>query len=207
MKNKKNSIASIALCALFSLATFTTPAYGATTVDGANHELYTIGGFIDLLISKGIISEAKAVQARELAKLVEQADDAKTDPVSSSEDVEVSVSQYIEYGDLTYTAYENIKGLLLTVKNTSDTAKTLRAKRSCQVVYRIYDEKDVLLYDAADEKACQTTEQVTYVLEAGKTRIFPITHDTDKYSLKAGTYRFEIEYPEYGKGERMVTVK
>jgi hypothetical protein len=207
MKNRKNTIASIALCALFSFATFTTPVYGADTITGANHELYTISGFIDLLISKGIISEAKATQARELAKFAEKIDEAKTDIAPSTDDVEVTVSQYIEYGDLTYSTFEDIKGLLLTVKNTSDTAKTLEAKRSCQVVYRIYDDKDVLLYDATDEKACQTTEQVTYVLEAGKTRIFPIIHNMDKYSLRTGLYRFEIEYPEYGKGERMITVK
>jgi hypothetical protein len=206
MKNRKIIAVNIVLCTLFTFGTLTTPVFGATAVSGASHELYTITGLIDLLISKGIIGEAKAEYAHELARLIEQTEDTETTS-SSSDNVEVSVSQYIEYGDLTYTTYEDIKGLLLTVKNTGDTAQTLEAKRNCQVVYRIYDDSEVLVYDSANEKKCQTKEQVTYMLEAGKTRVFPITHEREKYALRKGTYRFELEYPEYGKGERTIMVK
>lgn len=202
MKNRKQIIVRLALCAVFmSVTLFTVPqAYGAT------HQLYTTYGFIDLLISRGIIAKQQVERARDMVELVLKTE-KNIDADKVSEDITVSVSQFIEHGDLTYNAFEDVDGLLLSVKNTGSEARTLDAKRQCQVVYRIYDESGTLLYDYANENKCQTSEKVTYILEAGATRIFPITHTASRFALKSGTYRFEIEYPGYGEGKRVVTVQ
>ncbi|HCC04946.1 TPA: hypothetical protein DEP58_01405 [Patescibacteria group bacterium] len=203
MKKRKQTIVRIALCAVFISATLFT----APQVYGATHQLYTTYGFIDLLISRGIIATQQVERAREMGAVIMKTEKSETSSNPSPEDITVSVSQFIEHGNLTYNMFENIEGLLLTVKNNGSKAHTLDAKRQCQVVYRIYDEEDSLVYDYADESKCQTSEKVSYILEAGATRIFPITHDVGKYALKSGKYRFEVEYPGYGKGERVVTVK
>jgi hypothetical protein len=51
-----------------------------------------------------------------------------------------------------------------------------------------------------------TTNQVTYALGAGQVRMFPMRHRSTDYTLPAGTYRFELEYPGYGKGDVTITV-
>ncbi|KKS28198.1 MAG: hypothetical protein UV60_C0019G0008 [Parcubacteria group bacterium GW2011_GWA2_43_11] len=203
MKSRKKIIVHLVLYTVFVSATlFTAPqAYGAT------HQLYTTYGFIDLLISRGIIATQQVERAREMGAIIMKTEKSETLSKPSTEDITVSVSQFIEHGDLTYTRFEDIEGLLLTVKNISEKSQTLTAKRKCQVVYYIYNDTDKLVYNSADETVCQTNEKVSYVLEAGKTRIFPITHKQNKFALQQGTYRFEIEYPEYGKGEVTVTVQ
>ena len=202
MKNRKQTIVGTAFSTVFIIGIL----FVSSHTYGATHQLYTSYGFINLLISKGIILESKTEKARELLNLIEKKESV-AGTVTSKDGIEVSVSQYIEHGDLTYTRFENIEGLLLAVKNTSDKAQMLTAKRGCQVVYRIYDSTDALVYSSSDEKVCQTSEKVTYVLTAGKTRIFPITHAQNKFALQQGTYRIEIEYPGYGKGVVTVTVK
>lgn len=207
MKNRKIFIAGIALCALFSFSAFINPVHGATQVTGATFTLHSISSFIDLLIAKGIITEENATRGRELAERIQKAEKEDEDSAKDSDMLEVSVSQYIEQGALTFNKFEAVQGLLLMVTNKSEEPMTLEAKRKCQVVYRIYNESDTLLYNSAEEKACKTTEKVTYVLGAGDTRIFPIRHVLNRYALQPGEYRFELEYPGYGKGDRTVTIR
>jgi len=188
--------------------------YVAHPVYAASHKLFTIFGFIEMLLEKGIVSETNAEKARYLASFIEKVDAPQKEVVQGEEalrddfeDIEVRVSQFIENGTRTYNTYEDVQGLILTVKNTTSEEILLHAIRKCQVVYRIFNEKAELLYDSSKGDACQTGEKVVYTLLAGKTRIFPITHKMDAYQLEKGVYRFEIEYPEYGKGNVSVTIQ
>lgn len=183
-------------------------AIGSTgIVFAAEHSLYTLSGFVDLLIDMGVIPESNVQKAHDMIASIEFSESNESDEVQNSDSLEVSVIQYIEDASLTFNRFENIKGLLLIAKNTSDTALTFEAKRGCQVVYRIYSETDDLLYDSSTEKKCDTNEIVTYMLEAGKSRLFEVTHVRNKYTLQKGVYRFVLEYPGYGEGEREVTIK
>jgi hypothetical protein len=180
-----------------------------TSVYGAEHALYTTSGFIDLLISKGIIPEEKVTKARELLTFVVRSEKKEEIQIEkmNADKVEVTVSQYIENGELTYNAFEDIEGLLLMVKNTTSEGLVLEAVRNCQVTYRIYDVTDTLLFDSGENEKCKVAEKVTYMLAAGKSRIFEVKHTQNEYSLSAGTYTFEIEYAGYGKGEKEITVR
>lgn len=119
--------------------------------------------------------------------------------------VQVSVSQLIKYANSEYVEGDDVEGLLLLVENTADAEAVLEAKRKCQVVYRIFSD-EALVYDSATSERCKTDERVSYVLGAGKTRMFEVTHASTTHPLPTGTYRFELEYPGYGGGEKTVTI-
>jgi len=184
------------------------PAYGGT------NELYTVPGFVEKLIDKGIIPSGMAEKARTFAHMISRSEDAgqgvdTPEGALNAQYAEVRVSQYIENGSRTYQAGQDITGLVLLLKNTSTAEEPIEfeAKRGCQVVYRIYDEDDTLLYDSSTSDKCQTTDRVTFFMRAGATRMFNVTHHTIDYRLDPGTYRFEVEYPEYGMGERTIEVE
>ncbi len=158
--------------------------------------LYTNDGFIDKLISLGIIAPEKADEAREAIRNAER-----------DNGIEVAVSQYIEHGDLTYGRFEDITGLVLTVKNTSERTEQVRTLRKCDVTYAIYNDEDILLYDSSKKMACKQRELVQYALTPGETRMYEVTHKQSLYQLPKGEYRFVLELKGYGKGERVITVK
>ncbi len=168
------------------------------------HSSSTVSGFVDLLIERGIVPEYAVERARELTGAIERIEEAKK---TSGNNVRVKVSQLIEYADLTYAPSEDIKGLLLLVTNETNTTMMMEAKRRCQIIYRIYAADSALVYSSADEQRCQTDERVQYTLAAGATRMFEIEHLQSNYSLRPGTYRFVLEYPEYGYGEKLITVQ
>lgn len=181
-------------------------AFGSTSVVNASvHKLYTLSGFVDLLIEKGIIAGDNIEKARSVVTVVENTE--RDDRAQNSGVLEVSVSQYIERGTLTFNKFEDIEGLLLVAKNTSDTDTTFEAKRGCQVTYKVYSVTDELVYDSSTKKDCATDEVVTYALGAGESRLFEITHKRTDFALQAGEYRFVIEYPGYGEGEKEVTIQ
>lgn len=127
--------------------------------------------------------------------------------VASSSPVAVTVSQLIKFSQLTFQEGGEVEGLLLIVTNQTDATLTLGARRQCQVTYKIFDENDTLLFDSASSTpACASGERVTYLLPAHESRMFEVRHPDSAYHLAAGTYRFELDYPEYGRGERTVTV-
>ena len=172
------------------------------------YNLYSMTGFIQMLIDRGIISVEKQEIAQELGELLGNIEDESEQVGKLNADkVTVSVSQFIEYGTLTYNAYEDVNGLILLVKNPTDEALILEAKRGCQVVYTITDAVGDIVYMSADKGACKTDEKVTYKLGAGDTRIFEIEHESSAYSLKRGEYTVTLEYPGYGKGSRVITVE
>jgi hypothetical protein len=115
--------------------------------------------------------------------------------------------QLIEHANLEFAAGTDITGPLVIVKNMSASSTVLEAKRQCQVVYRIYDTADTLLYDSATTEVCTTDEQITYQLQGHGIRMFPIRHTATAYPLVVGTYRFVLEYPGYGEGSVMVTIE
>lgn len=182
----------------------------AAPLSSTSYALYTPSGFVDLLVTRGLIPEGLAPKARSLAALLTRNAPAAhpSQAPMNADKVKVSVSQLIEHGTLTYNRFEDIKGLLLLVQNTTNERITLEARRKCQVVYRVYDAEGALVYDGATSERCRTsTEQVTYDLEAGQTRMFQIVHAQSTHELPPGTYRFEIEYPGYGQGDLTVTVQ
>jgi hypothetical protein len=176
------------------------PAYGGT------FQLYTISGFVDTLIERGIIPENMATKARELAAVVRVVDDVRMPDVPDQEHLDVSVSQLIQYASRTYEEGEDVRGLVLLATNTHTEDVYPSARRGCQVVYRIYKD-DVLEYDSATRNACATDEEVTYRLAPGQTRMFEVSHPALAHPLSSGTYRIVLEYPGYGSGEREITVE
>jgi len=175
----------------------------AAQVQGASYQLFSMRGLVEFFIDHDIIPPHKARTARDLVDITEQVELQRS---AGAEVVTVRVSQLIEHADLAYNTLEDVRGLLLLVKNTSDEAIILEGKRRCQSIYRIY-RGDTLLYDSSTRPACTTNEHVTYLLEAGATRMFEVRHTHDQYALKPGTYRFELEYPGYGGGDRTITIQ
>lgn len=175
------------------------------------YTMYTPYGFLEMLLERGIIAQEKSEKAKELLSLIQHIETIQKDPVEKSypnaEFVTVTASQYIQHGDLTYNQLEDIAGLLLVVQNSTDKPIMLEAKRGCQVTYAIYDESNVLVYDSAETKACQTDERVTYLLESNASRMFEVTHRRDDHALSPGTYEIVLTYEGYGEGARVVSVQ
>lgn len=175
------------------------------------HTLYTTTGFVEMLIARGIVPQALAEKARSFASAISRVEDvqnsAEAPGAQNADNVEVSVSQLIEFSSLTFDAGSDVRGLLLVVKNPTTEVLTLEAKRGCQVQYKIYNRDDQELYDSSTTEACQTEEKVTWKLQPGQVRMFPVSHSALAYPLEPGTYRFELEYPGYGKGDRTVTIQ
>lgn len=180
----------------------------ASGVVSNTHQLYTLTSIIEMLIQKGFISEDNKIKAYDFGSVYLEQKSKKTtkNDVKNADKIDISVSQYIEYGARTYNRFEDIKGLLLKVENTSDESIVLEAKRQCHVIYRIYSEQDELVYDSSAGDKCKVDETVFYSLDAGKSRLFEVTHRRSTKTLSKGKYRFEIEYPGYGKGERIITI-
>lgn len=183
-------------------------AVWAAPVSGPTFTLYTVHGFVEMLIERGIISPGFADKARSYANIFSRVDDAEEkaeQSMQNADKVSVSLSQLIQYSKLEFAEGSDVEGMLLMVTNETDAPITLEAKRGCQVLYRIYD-GDTMLFDSATQEKCKTDERVTYVLEGRKTRMFEIIHRASDYALPVGTYRVELEYPGYGEGERTVTI-
>lgn len=162
--------------------------------------------FVEMLIEKGIIPSSEAVRARSLVAFL-TGNSQKIPSTLNAEHVAVEVSQYIAYANRTYKEGEPVEGLLLRVRNTSTSTIDLEGRRKCHVSYKIWtNDRTLMLYDSATTSACQSGERVRFYLDALGHRTFPITHTSDTYHLKPGSYIFELEYPEYGKGERTVTI-
>lgn len=177
----------------------------ASPVSGT-FKLYTVEGFVELLITQGIVPEGAVDKARAFARMISRSDAMQRDAVGqNAEFVEVSVSQLIDMSSRTYAEGEEVNGLILLAKNTSDVQIVLDATRKCQIVYRIF-EGDTLLYDSGTTEVCKANEKVTYMLDAGATRMFEVKHPVSEYALPVGTYRIEIEYPGYGMGEHTITI-
>lgn len=175
---------------------------------GRTYTLFSIQGFTNHLIDMGIIPQTLAEKARELAYLVSKKPViSETPTVLNADKVSVSVSQVITHANLEFAEGDDIKGILLVVRNTSDARVDLEAKRRCQVVYRIYDAEEHLVYESTTREVCKNAERVTYSLDSQQARMFQIVHHQTEYALKKGVYRFEVEYPGYGKGDRTVTVQ
>lgn len=165
-----------------------------------------IKSFVEFLIAKNIIPESRAPQARNFAEKFDRV--AKPgQSASSTKPIEVKVSQLLEFSQRTFKEGEEVQGLLFLVTNPDDTARQFEARRRCQVSYRIYDSSEALLFDSASSTpACQGTERVTYLMQPHQTRMFEVRHSDSAYHLEPGTYRFELNYPEYGKGDLEVTI-
>lgn len=134
--------------------------------------------------------------------------DKNTDKSASAPElVTVNVSQLIAFSHLTFKEGDEVQGLLLTVTNESDTTQTFEARRKCQVTYKIFDQSNALVFDSASSTpVCTSGERVTYLMPPHVTRMFEIRHKDSAYHLKPGVYRFELDYPEYGRGDLTVTI-
>ena len=131
----------------------------ASPVYGGTFQLHTFTSFVESLIERGIISEGMADKARNIAGIVTQIDSgavAQSTALNASYAV-VSVSQYIQYANHTYTQGDDIEGVILLIENTSEESRMFEAKRGCQVVYALYDEVE-MVYDSATTEQCQTDE-------------------------------------------------
>lgn len=182
----------------------------AAPLSSVPYALYTPNGFVDMLVTRGIIPESLAPKARAIASMLTRtpATPETSQAPMNADKVKVRVSQLIERGTRTFNRFEDIKGLLLLVQNTTNERITLEARRKCQVVYRVYDTEGSLVYDSATGERCRaSTEHVTYSLEAGQTRMFQISHAQSTHELPPGMYRFEIDYPGYGQGDLTVTIE
>lgn len=194
------------LVLLVGLALVSGVAYART------YELYTLSGFVESLIERGFIPNSMAGKARDLVQTIEKVEDSGTvnvpeeEQYPNSDKVTLKATQLIEHANLEYQAGTPVEGLLLVVENPTEESLVLSAVRKCQVVYRIYNAADEMLYDSSTSEVCQTDERVLWELLPGQSRMFNIAHQPSTYELAPGTYRFEIDYPGYGKGERMVTV-
>ncbi len=180
----------------------------ASSFASSDAEIAGAGDLVEYLIAQKIIPEPFAERARAFARLFSLHDGSQgvtEDRASDVDKVRVSTSQLIDHANLEYAVGDEVSGLLLLVENTTSIDAVLEAKRGCQVVYRIFSGEE-LLFDSANTDRCKTEERVSYVLGPGKTRMFEISHASTTQALAAGTYRFELEYPGYGSGEKIVTI-
>ncbi len=174
--------------------------------------LYTLSGFAEELMSRGIIPSPLHEKARSLVRMIERIEDAKDaiptqTPALNADKTAVTVSQLIEHANGNYEEGKDIEGLLLLVENTSTSTIELEAVRGCQVVYRILAADGAVVYDSGTKEKCTTDERVTYFLNGNQTRMFEVRHRATDYPLPKGAYTFVLEYPGYGGGSRTVTVE
>jgi hypothetical protein len=187
-----------AICATFLLAV-ALPAYGGTV------ELYTLRGFVDMLIEKNIVPVDMAEKARELASFISSAESVVHPRAPYADAIDVSASQLIEYSFRTYEQGDEVRGIILLAENTTQQDVYPTAVRGCQITYRIFN-GDEIVYDSATKHSCATDEVVSYRLAPGQTRMFEVRHKNIDYPLDRGLYRMEISYPGYGKGTRTFEV-
>jgi len=188
-----------AMCATFLLVV-ALPAYGGTV------ELYTLRGFVEMLIEKDIVPVHMAEKARELASFISSAEPVVNPRAPYADAIEVSVSQLIEHSFRTYEQGDEIRGIILLAQNTGTQDVYPTAVRGCQITYRIFN-GDELIYDSATRRSCGTDEMVSYRLAPGQTRMFEVRHKNIDYPLDKGSYRMDISYPGYGEGTRTFTVE
>lgn len=184
-------------------------AVSAATLEGGVLSLHTLGSFVEFLASRSIIPRDLVYVARDIVRMIEGIEHVSTPSAAAGKNedaVTLKTSQLIEHANRTYAPHTDVQGLLLIVTNASTSNVVLEARRSCQVSYRIYDAAGTLRYDSANRPVCQSGETVTYILRAGATRMFPVTHRAQDYDLAPGTYRFVLDYPGYGSGELGVEV-
>lgn len=164
-------------------------------------------GLIEFLIAKNIIPADKAEQARMFAEKLDNVTTLEQHASSTPKFATVKVSQLIAFSHRTFNEGDEVQGLLLTVTNESDTTQTFEARRKCQVTYKIFDQSNALVFDSASSTpVCTSGERVTYLMPPHVTRMFEIRHKDSAYHLKPGVYRFELDYPEYGRGDLTVTI-
>jgi hypothetical protein len=190
---KKHTVQTFLIVLLF---------FGVTSVTYARTlELYTLTGFVEILIEAGVIPDAKVSKAYELTALLKQYQ--KTPRVQG---IDVTATQYIEYGTRTYNQFEDIEGLVLRVTNKSDTSTSVLRDTNCPVLYTIYNGTEAL-YTNKSEEHCASRMQSQYILEPEASRIFEVTHPMSVYQLPKGTYRFDMQYLNYGSDSVTVTIK
>lgn len=173
----------------------------------ATYSLHTVSSFVDLLISRGIIPGDRAAQARVYANAVERIHAARGSGIDTATELSISASQLIEYSKLSFGRFEDIKGLVLLVRNTGADDSELVHRQACPVTYRIYDETGSEIFDSGDDIRCGSPETARYVLGAGQTRMFEVEHRHRDRALHPGVYRFELRYAAYGSDVRTVTIR
>ncbi len=178
-------------------------------------EAFSLQEFVTTLVERGIISSEREEAARTLARFF---GDVATPAGSgqpaiepsrpNTEHISVQASQLIEYASRTYAEGEHIRGLLLNVRNTHTAPIQLFGRAQCHVSYRILSADDrSSLYNSAEHEPCTSGEESSYMLGAGDTRMFEIRHAHETHPLPEGEYVMVMEYPGYGEGELVVTVK
>ena len=184
---------------------------GVVAFPGAAHantfSLYTMEGFVEMLIKSGIIDARAQDRARDIVRALERIEAQNGAPLpKEAPAVSVRVSQYIEHAGRTYSRSSDIEGLLLLVKNESDEPVTLYAYRGCHIVYTISKDGEVI-YDSQTTPACKAKERVSYILNARDTRMFEMIHRRTDRALQKGEYEIEITYPGYGSGKTVIEVR
>lgn len=175
-----------------------------STVQASTVQLYTVSGFVTALIEQGIIPSHHSTQAKEIVSIIEKMQAHAQG--KNAKHVAVTATHYIEYGTLEYNPFEDIKGLLVKVSNTSDEPITLEAGQLCPVTYTILQD-DRVLYESATQPKCNTQNTVTYTLKGDQSRLYEVIHEQEDYQLNRGVYRFLLEYPGYGSGSKTITIK
>ncbi len=173
--------------------------------ENATHSLYTVSGLVEALITQGIISPDRVLQARTYAAVVERVHAVRSHDAHPT--LSITASQLIEHSQLTFGRYEDIKGLVLLAKNDGEATVILTHPEHCPVTYRIYDSEDLMLYDSALRAACGEGATVRYTLAPGQVRMFEIEHRHRDQPLRSGSYRFLLYYGSYGSATRTVTIR
>jgi len=168
-----------------------------TATHAGTHSANTFTNFVDALIASNLVDADSAELARTIA--------THFDSISRV-DVHIQVSQLIEHADRTYAAGDDVKGLVLIVRNEGETPVTLTGTRNCHVSYTIYQSNE-LLYDARQHGICSNRALSQYILAPGAYRMFEIAHPATAWPLDEGTYRFELNYPGYGSEGLVVTIE
>jgi len=184
------STATLITATLFVALLFALPTYGASTPEYLRNA-------VEQLIDSGIIPANMAARAR-LA--------VANNTTPETTDVTVSVHELIQYSPLEFQERRDVRGIVLLAENSDTAPATLTRTRQCNIVYRIYDDTGTMLYDHSQSNRCLYGPDVAYVLEPNQQAMFEVIHKKEDYPLTPGTYRFEVEYPGYGKGEREVTI-
>lgn len=176
----------------------------AASADGAPRA----AAFIETLIQKGVIPSSQVGRARSFVLFLLGVNRAPDDGEGVNVDkIVLEASQYIAHANLTFKEGEPIEGIILRIRNTTESTIELEGRRGCHVSYKIFTaDRSQMLYDSATADACKTGERAHYFLPPLGHRTFPIIHSAETYRLAPGDYIFELNYPEYGSAERTVTV-
>jgi hypothetical protein len=125
-------------------------------------------------------------------------------------ELKLSVSQYIAHSNRTYSAGDDIVGLLVLITNISTSAVTYTEHHSCPLGYRIYTTDWRMLYNSDEADRCHASSPITVskviTIDPLDVHAYEIVHSSQQYTLPKGEYIVALSYNGVPAGVKTITI-